>query len=159
LLARARQGSGSKVKEVILASKEKNKLDSLDLAKKTARFASDKKAENIVIIDMREIVNYADYFVICSGSSVPHLRAIADGVQDSLFEQGIKVRFKQGFDSMSRSRSLSFGIQDASPEQASGRWGLLDMGDVVIHVFDTDSREFFGLEHLWQEAPRVEWEK
>lgn len=134
-------------------------MDPLNLAKNTARFASDKLAENIVVIDMREIVNYADYFVICSGSSVPHLRAIADGVQKSLFDLGIKVRFKQGFDSMSRSRSLTFGIQSSSPEEASGRWGLLDMGDVVLHIFDTDSREFYGLEHLWQEAPLIEWEK
>ncbi len=134
-------------------------MESLDLAKKAAAFASEKLAENIVIVDMREIVNYADYFVICSGTSIPHLRAIADGIEDGLFKQGIKVRFKQGFDSMARSRNLSFGIKASLPEEAQGRWGLLDMGNVVVHVFDTDSREFYGLEHLWQEAPRFEWNK
>lgn len=131
-------------------------MESLALAKKVVQFALDKKAENIVILDMREIVNYSDYFVICSGTSSPHLKAIADGVEVGLTDQRIKVRFKQGFDTMARSRGLTFGAQAVSPEQAAGRWGLLDMGDVVVHIFDSDSREFYGLEHLWQAAPRVE---
>lgn len=135
-------------------------MESLDLAKQTAALASDKLAENIVIIDMREIVNYADYFVICSGSSVPHLRAIADGIEQGLYKEGIKVRLKQGFDSMARSpKTFSFESKTSLLEDAQGRWGLLDMGDVVVHIFDTDAREFYGLEYLWQEAPRFEWKQ
>lgn len=135
-------------------------MESLDLAKKAAAFASEKLAENIVIVDMREIVNYADYFVVCSGTSIPHLRAIADGIENGLFQEGIKVRFKQGFDSMMRSnKNFSFGTKSSLLEDAQGRWGLLDMGNVVVHIFDTDAREFYGLEYLWQEAPRFEWNK
>jgi ribosome-associated protein len=135
-------------------------LEPLELAKKVAHLAADKKAENIVLLDMREIVNYADYFVVCSGTSTPHLRAIADGIDLGVAAKGVKAKFRQGFDSMSRSRGVMFGSQPtASTEEWSGRWGLLDLGDVVVHIFEDASREFYGLEHLWQEAKRLEWEK
>ena len=134
-----------------------DKLTSLDVAKRIARFAFDKKAENIVIMNMAEVVNYCDYFVLCSATSSRHVRAIADGIAEGLHELGIKVKFKQGLGSLSRPRSFSFGNPSVSPEESGGRWVLLDMGDVVAHIFEPGSRDFYGLDHLWQEAKKVEW--
>ena len=129
------------------------------LARLCAEGALDKKAENVVILDMRGIVNYSDYFVVCSGSSSPHLKAIADGIDDGLHSLGIKIKFKQGLDSVSRSRGFSIGEQPVSLADLSGAWVLLDMGDVVVHIFEGESREFYALDHLWREARQVEWTK
>lgn len=132
-------------------------LTSLETAKKIAQFAFDKKAENIVLLGMSDVVNYCDYFVICSGTSSRHVKAIADGIDDSLAEIGLKIKFAQGLDSASRSRGFSFGNPAVSPEDSNGCWVLLDMGDVVVHIFEGASREFYALEHLWNEAKPLEW--
>ncbi len=87
---------------------------------------------------MRKVVNFCDYFVICSGTSSRQVAAIADGIDDGLRGLGMKVRHKQGF-------------KDST-------WGLLDLGDVVVHIFETDTREFYGLEYLWQDAPKIQWD-
>ena len=92
------------------------------------------------------MVNFCDYFVICTGSSERHLRAVTDGVEQGLAAKGIKVNFSKGL------RGLP-----TNPDDANGAWVLLDMGDVIIHVFDAQAREFYGLEHLWQAAPKVEF--
>ncbi len=135
-------------------------MESLQLAKKCACFADDKKAENVVILDMRGIVNFCDYFVLCTATSSRHIKAVADGVDEGLHEFGLKIKFKQGLDTAGRSRSFSFAnAGGATPEASNGRWVLLDMGDVVVHIFETDSREFYGLDHLWQEAIPVVWSK
>ena len=163
MLESSQQGSGCKIEKVgqRLSAKDRDiaaTLTSLQSAKKIARFAFDKKAENIVLLKMSEVVNYCDYFVICSGTSSRHVKAIADGVEDGLEEIGIKVRFKQGLDSISKSRSFSFGNPPVSPEDSNGRWVLLDMGDVVVHIFEGASREFYALEHLWNEAKPGKWQ-
>jgi ribosome-associated protein len=134
-------------------------LKSLALAKKVAYFASEKQAENVVVLDMRDIANFCDYFVLCTASSSRHIRAVADGVDEGLHELGMKIKFKQGLETASRSRGFSFSNQGAlQPEAAAGAWVLLDMGDVVAHVFDKESREFYALDHLWQEAVAVKWQ-
>ena len=86
---------------------------------------------------MRKVANFCDYFVVASGTSDRQVRAIALGIEEGLQEIGIKVRFKEGFDSC--------------------LWILLDMGDVVVHVFESQAREFYGLDHLWQDASRISW--
>jgi len=134
-------------------------LESLNLAKTIAHLAADKKAENIVVLDMREIVNYCDYFVICSGTGSRHVRAVADGIDDGLHELGIKVKFKQGLDSVGRRVFTIRNSGEDVPDDRRGHWALLDMGDVVTHIFEADSREFYGLEFLWQGAVNVVWEK
>ena len=88
---------------------------------------------------MRKVVNFCDYFVICTGSSDRRVRAIADGIDEGLAKPGLKIRF-------------SHGLKES-------RWVLLDTGDVVAHIFVQELREFYGLEHLWQEAPRINWKK
>jgi len=134
-------------------------LESLEIAKQSARFAADKKAENIVILDMRGVVNFCDYFVLCTATSSRHIKAVAEGVDEGLHLLGVKIRFKQGLDSAGRQRGFRFATAgNAAPEDSNGRWVLLDMGDVVVHVFENDSREFYGLDHLWQEAVAVDWQ-
>ncbi|MBF0570147.1 MAG: RsfS/YbeB/iojap family protein [Candidatus Omnitrophica bacterium] len=133
-------------------------MTSLDVAKKIAGLAFDKKAENIVILQMNEVANFCDYFVICSGTSSRHLKAIADGIDDGLHEIGLPIKFKQGLDGASKGRFFSFGNPSVSPEESGGRWVLLDMGDVVTHIFEGSSREFYALDHLWREAKAVKWD-
>lgn len=117
----------------------KEELSSDKLAELISRFASDIKAQNIVILDMRKVANFCDYFVLCSGTSSRQVRAIAAGVEDGLAEHGVGTRFKQGI--------------------REGRWALLDFGTVVAHIFDSEFRDFYGLEYLWKEADKVEWTK
>lgn len=130
-------------------------MQSLALAKKIARIAADKKAEDIVLLDMSGIVNYCDYFVICSGSGSRHVKAIGDGIETSLRDKGIKIKFRQGLKGAGRPRPSDFANASYSPEETKGPWVLLDAGDVVTHIFEAGSREFYGLEHLWQEAKVV----
>ena len=114
---------------------KKSRLNPRDKAKLVADLASDKKAEDILILEMRKIANMCDYFVVCSGTSDRQVKAIAQGIEEGLKPKGLKIYHQEGL-----SQSL---------------WVLLDLGDVVVHVFDKDTREFYNLEHLWQEAPRV----
>ncbi len=88
---------------------------------------------------MRKVANFCDYFVICSGNTDRQVRAIAQGIEEGLAELGIKVRYRQG-------------IKD-------GHWVILDLGHIVTHIFDKESRAFYGLDHLWQEAKEVIWNK
>ena len=105
------------------------------------------KAQDIVILDMRELVNFCDFFVIITGTSDRQARAIAEGIEDGLKSEDIEVNFRHSF--------KSFGGQQFSQE--NGAWVLLDMGDVVAHIFEPQAREFYALEHLWQDAAKVEY--
>ena len=118
---------------------KKAQLTSLKLAKLVAELASNKKAENIKVLDMRKVVNFCDYFVICAGTSTRHVSAISADVQEQLAALGMPVYHKQG-------------LQDA-------RWVILDLGSVVLHVFEPETREFYNLDYLWQEAKEVAREK
>jgi len=111
-------------------------LSSEKLAKLIAGFAADVKAQKIVILDMRKATNFCDYFVLCSGTSTRQVRAIAQEIEDGLAEQQFATRFKQG--------------------AREGRWVLLDFGSVVAHIFDSEYRDFYGLEYLWKEADRID---
>ncbi len=98
----------------------------------------EQKAQDVVILDVREQTTLADYFVICSGTSATHIRSIAEGVQDRLREQA-KWRARAEGD-------------------ANSFWVILDYGDVILHVFDAPMRQFYDLERLWADAPTVESE-
>ena len=87
---------------------------------------------------MRKVANFCDYFVICSGNTSRQVRAIADHIEEELNQLGIKLSFKQGLK-----------VSD---------WIVFDAGDVVVHIFEKELREFYRLEYLWQEAKRVKWE-
>lgn len=84
---------------------------------------------------MRKVVNFCDYFLVCSGNTDRHVRAIANSIDQGLNEIGIRVRLKQG--------------------ARKNDWVVLDIGDIVIHVFVKKVREFYNLEYLWQEAKEV----
>lgn len=111
-------------------------ISSKDIAVIAARAASDKKASDILAIDVAELLVVTDYFVICSANSAIQARAIADEVEEQLrVDAGIKPIGREGVD--------------------EGKWVLLDFADVVVHVFQPAEREFYRLEKLWGTAPRL----
>ena len=119
-------------------TKKEISLSTRQIAKRIAQFASDTKAEDILVLDMRKVVNFCDYFVICSGTSTRHARAIADEIEDGLADLNLAGSFKQSL--------------------KQGDWIIFDTGDVVIHIFLKATRAFYQLEYLWQEATKVHWE-
>jgi len=109
---------------------------SKDLALIAAEAAAEKKAEDIVALEVSELLVVTDYFVVATGKTDVQVRAIADEVEHQLFERG--------------------GVKPIGREGVSeGKWVLLDFGDLVIHVFQPEEREFYRLEKLWAEAPRL----
>ncbi len=116
--------------------KEVIAIDSKKIALHIAQTVRDKKAEKVVVLDMRALSGFCDYFVICSGTSLKHVNALADTVKESLAQEGVK--------SLSR----------LSPEDGSG-WIVLDFSSVVAHFFYKPTREFYALERLWSDAKRV----
>lgn len=106
-----------------------------------ARAADDKKALQIVVLDVAETIGVVDYFVIASGGSDRQVRTIIDAVEERL----------RGGDS-SRTPLGREGIEGC-------RWALLDYGDIVVHVFLDEVRRFYDLERLWADAPRVAWDQ
>jgi ribosome-associated protein len=100
-----------------------------------AQAAIEKKAENLKVLDLSELSGFTDYFVICSGMSDRQVQAISESVKTAMSSAGI--------DSISIE-----GHQD-------GRWVLMDFGDVIVHVFLDALREYYDLENLWADAPRV----
>ncbi len=111
-------------------------MDSRRLALLCRKLADDKKAENIVILDVREVSSVTDYFVIAAGTSEPHLRAIMDEITDRLRE-----------DCGLRPKAIDGTIRAA--------WVVLDYFDVIVHVMRQDVRERYDLETLWGDAPLV----
>ncbi|HEU0210319.1 MAG TPA: ribosome silencing factor [Candidatus Udaeobacter sp.] len=109
------------------------------LAKRCAELASNKKAEDIVVLDLRNISSFTDFFVICSGTSEPQLKAIANEIETRLRAE----------------HSLRPVAVDGYP---ASQWIVLDYLQVVVHIFHRDKRAFYSLEDLWGDAPRIEWE-
>jgi ribosome-associated protein len=98
--------------------------------------AADKRAADIVALEVSELLVVTDYFLICSGNTDIQVRAIADAIEDRLrTEVGIKPAGREG--------------------QAEGKWVLLDFIDLVVHVFQPAERDFYRLENLWSDAPRL----
>jgi ribosome-associated protein len=111
-------------------------MDSKKLARLCRELADNRKAEDILVLDVRELSSVTDYFVIASGSSEPHLRAIADELTTQLWEQhGMEPRAKDG--------------------TVQAGWVVLDLFDVIVHVMRVDVRKRYDLEGLWGDAPRV----
>ncbi len=110
-------------------------LTSTDAARWAAELAADRKATELLALDLRALSSVADYFVLCTGRSDIHVRAIC-------------ARIREGMETRDVRRLLS------SEGVARGQWALLDFGDVVVHVFQTATRRTYDLERLWLEAPR-----
>jgi ribosome-associated protein len=115
-------------------------MDSKKLAQLCRDFADNRKAENIVILDVRDLSSVTDYFVIASGTSEPHLRAIVEEITDELRAQHELRPFRR----------------DGSTQ---GAWVVLDFFDVIVHVMRQDARERYDLEGLWGDAAQVKAKK
>lgn len=111
-------------------------MDSKKLAMLCRELADNRKAEDIVVMDVRELSSVTDYFVVASGTSEPHLRAITDEITEKL-----------RVDHELRPRAVDGTLQTA--------WVVLDFFDVIVHVMRADVRERYNLEGLWGDAPRV----
>jgi ribosome-associated protein len=110
-------------------------LDSVALADRIAAIASDKKAIDVRVLDLRGVVGYTDFFVIASGNTERQTKAIHDAIHKELKDaEGLLPRRSEG--------------------EREARWILLDYLDVVVHVFTPEAREFYRLEQLWGEAPQ-----
>jgi ribosome-associated protein len=110
-------------------------LNPAQLARAAVDIASDKKASDVLLLDIREVTTIADYFVICSGSNPRQIQAIADALEENLEKQGARALHREGI--------------------AETGWLLLDFGDVIVHIFGTKEREYYRLERLWSEAKTV----
>ena len=109
-------------------------METMETAKKICKAAADKKAGNIIIMDMRGLSFSTDYFVVCSAPS-----AIADNVEEELDKLEVHFSHKEGYH--------------------EGEWILLDYGDIVVHIFKNENRDYYALEKLWGDAKITNYEE
>lgn len=109
-----------------------------DFIEMAAHAASDKKATEIIALDLREVASFTDYFLLCTGGNPRQVAAIAESVEDQLRKAGRRPMHTEGY--------------------ANAEWVLLDYGDFIVHVFGSATRRFYDLERLWRDAKRVEIE-
>lgn len=103
-------------------------------AERIAALAADRKATDISVLELANVSSVTDYFVICSGRSLVHVQAIAEHILAGLREDGERPIAREGIE--------------------NGQWALIDYGDIVVHVFQPDTRQLYDLERLWSRAPR-----
>ncbi len=108
------------------------------IALRSCEYALTKKAEDVLLMDLRELTDITDYFVVCSGTSEIQVRAIADAIRDGLQQDGVTALHVEGYESL--------------------RWVLLDYVSVVIHVFHSETRSYYDLESFWGDAPSQSYE-
>ncbi len=114
-------------------------IDSKTLLQTIAAAAADKKAENIILLDVRGLASFTDVLIVASGSSDRQVRAIGEHIEHQVATQGgPRLVGREGYE--------------------QGRWVLVDFGEIVVHLFSDPEREHFDLEHLWAEAPRLRWD-
>ena len=111
---------------------EAQPLESLAVANKAVEAASEKQASDIVLLDIRKVCSFADYFVICSGESTRQIKTIYEEVEHALKKEGVLPHHHEG--------TLDSG------------WLLIDFGDVIVHIFASFEREYYQLDELWSEA-------
>ncbi len=109
-------------------------MEASDKAGRTGRAASEKKAKDVVVLELSGLTDIADFFVLASGASERHVKTIAGAVERDMKEKGITPSSTEGYD--------------------EGRWVIIDYGDVVVHVFLESLREIYDLESLWIEAKK-----
>lgn len=107
-------------------------MESKSKVDKIVEILNEKKANNIQVIDLKQMSVLTDYFVICSGSSTTHIKALADELEETFTGMGIKHSHMEGYD--------------------SARWILMDYHDVIVHIFHEQEREFYSLERLWSDG-------
>ena len=110
-------------------------LEPIEGARKAVEIASDRQASDVVLLDLRQLLAFADFFVICSADSNRQIRAIINAVEKGLHEEGLRLLHREGTDD-------------------SG-WVLLDFGDLIVHVFTTEQRRHYDLEAAWDKATQL----
>lgn len=110
-------------------------LDTDQLARAAVDLASDKKAFDILLLDVRDVTTIADYFLVCSGNNSRQIQAIAEAIDEELGKQGAQLLHREGV--------------------ADSGWLLLDFGDIIVHIFGPKEREYYRFERLWGEAKTV----
>ena len=113
--------------------------DALERACTAARTAAEDKGQSVLVLDMRPLTPICDFLVIATGASRRQMHAIAEDVDAEMARLGDRRRGIEGYE--------------------ASRWIVQDYGDVMMHVFDPAAREYYGLEELWADAPRVDWER
>ena len=111
-----------------------NAVTSSDLATKIAKIALDKKAENVISINVKKLTSFTDQFVICSADTDIQVKAIADTIRKSTDHKPIRI---EGYEQLN--------------------WVLLDYIDVIVHIFKTTERNYYNIEKLWADAPKIEY--
>ncbi|HMG32447.1 MAG TPA: ribosome silencing factor [Blastocatellia bacterium] len=111
-------------------------LDTEDFVKLAAHAAADKKASERVMLDLRKVASFTEYFLLLTGTSSRQVQAIADAIEENLRENGKRPLHIEG--------------------KTGAEWVLMDYGDFIVHVFTGPSRKFYDLERLWRDAGRVE---
>ena len=104
-----------------------------------ARVASDNKARDVLVLDMRGVTPLYDFFVLASGGSRRHIHTIAEEIDAALRAEGDARLSIEGYE--------------------ASKWVVQDYGDIVVHIFDPEAREYYALEELWADAPRLDWER
>lgn len=122
-----------------MPTKRTKKWSSLELAKTIARLADEKLAEKIVLIDVGQAIQIADYFVVAEGKSKRHTTSVAESIASDLKKEGI--------------------YRLAGTPMTDENWVLLDFGPVVLHLFSAKGRAFYDLENLWGDCRRIRWQK
>ncbi|MBQ5708776.1 MAG: ribosome silencing factor [Anaerotignum sp.] len=110
-------------------------MNALEAAKVAQAAIEDKLGEDIKVLDLQGLSNIADCFVIASGKNANQLHAMANEVEQKLYKEGIKLHHSEGY--------------------SSGTWILLDFGNLLVHLFNREQREFYGLDHVWGDAPTL----
>lgn len=110
-------------------------MDNKELVQIIAEACDDKRAEDIIALDMNEVSLVADYFIICHGSTERQVQAIAKGIKEKMDELDVNMGRMEGME--------------------QSRWILLDIGDIVCHIFHKDERSYYNLERLWGDAAEV----
>lgn len=124
--------------EEVQPQDEPLRLDTEEALQIAARAASDRKATDMVALDLREIASFTEFFLICTGANPRQVQAIADAAQEELRKRGKRPLHTEGY--------------------SNAEWILVDYGDFIIHVFSAPSRRFYDLERLWRDAKKVEVE-
>ena len=114
-------------------------MEAKEMAKLAIKSLEDKKAEDIKVIDISDISTIADYFIIASGKNRSQIQAVCDNVEEAMGRAGVSMKQTEGY--------------------KNANWVLMDYGDIIVHIFDTENRLFYDLERIWRDGKEIEADK